>query len=113
MPRYHYPVIPGSLRQRVLAAVPTVGSKSAKSICDELGLTERRDRCRACSTLQDLVTDGHLEHVSLQPREGRWGRPSRTYRRLPEPDVLKRRSFLAARRLVEAYGFVLVPRRPL
>jgi predicted ArsR family transcriptional regulator len=111
MPKFQFPVQPDSLRQRVLQTVPYVGVKSAAAVCDELGLTERTQRIRACSTLQDLVEDGHLERVGMVPRAGRWGRPSRTYRRLTEPQTAIKRQFAQAKRIVEAAGFVLVPRR--
>lgn len=111
MAAHRFPVIPGSLRQRVLAQLSTEQPRSGPEVCAALGFTERRDRVNVFALLSELVADGHLVRSDFAPRVGQHGRPPRTYLRLTEPQTRERRRFESARKVVEAAGFVLVPRR--
>jgi hypothetical protein len=105
--------VPGSLRSRVLAAVPFEGSKNARTLLDEFGGAERNKRTRVCTCLQNLVEDGLLEVIGQEPREGRYGRAPRLFRRVVEPQTNDRRRFARAKAIVEAAGFIVIPKRPL
>jgi hypothetical protein len=105
--------VPGSLRSRVLAAVPFEGSANSRDLMDALAGPERNKRTRVCTCLQGLVEDGLIEAVGLGERLGRYGRAPRLFRRVLQPQTNDRRRFARAKAIVEAAGFVVIPKRPL
>lgn len=103
---------PTSIRQRILALLPTDAALSAPevaAILEDDTATLRTVR----ATLSELVKDGYATPEGYAPRKGNRGTPWRRYRRLSERRERPDEAFLAAKRLVESRGFVLVPRRPL
>lgn len=112
MPRGSFKTVPHSLRQRLLVHVPYEGSRSSTSILDAAGIYGTKNRANAASALGDLRDDGFVEVVGFGQPEGvaTASKGVRLYRRLSEPETVSRRQLARARKILDAAGYVAVPK---
>lgn len=96
------------MTRRILAAMSE--PKTSAQLAAELG----ESSVLVNNRLKDLSTRGYVERLEARgERLHPAGRYPRYWRKLTDHETEARQRFEAARRLVEAAGFVLVPRRVL